>query len=206
MGVGGKIVTKRVHLIHGFNERHKVGEPRISVLKEAIEARGFECRVHDYGHWDLIATRNNSNLARVILPSIKEGDTLIGFSNGAAIIAHLCRLGAPIDKIIFIQPALSKKWAPPKRVKCWTVFYNKGDLATVAGKHWRRVTGVLPWRWQQRHHWGEMGNTGYKGKDTRVIQYRTDKVVSPDLPLVTGHSGWARAKSAKWWEFIVQHA
>jgi len=200
---------KTVHLIHGFNERHKVGEPKIAVLRDAIEKAGHICRVHDYGHWDLVATRNNSNLARLILPSVGMGDTLVGFSNGAALIAHLCRLGAPVRRIVLIQPALAKKWKPPASVERWAVFHNAGDLATVAGKHWRRVTGVLPWRWQQKHHWGEMGNTGFAGTDDRVVQYATDvdsiKVAAGELPKVSGHSAWAHKKNAAWWDFIISH-
>ena len=206
---------RTVHLIHGFNERHKLQRPKLIVLGDELQGRGFDVRVHDYGHWDLVATRNNSNLARLIFPSIEDGDTLIGFSNGAALIAHLLRLGAKPKRVVLIQPALGKRWKPPACVKHITVFHNEGDMATVAGKWWRRATSLLPWRWQEKHNWGEMGHTGYIGDDKRFVQYKTDEPSRShvtdewsrlDLPKARGHSGWSYRKNAAWWKIIVSHA
>lgn len=98
---------RTVHLIHGFNEKHPVQKPSVAVLAPSIRARGHAARVHDYGHWDLVATRNNHNLARLIYPQVKPGDTLVGFSNGAAIIDQLQRLGVEASRIVLIQPALA---------------------------------------------------------------------------------------------------
>lgn len=199
---------RTVHLIHGFNERHKVQQPRLCVLIDDIKKRKLNYMVHDYGHWDLVATRNNANIARLIYPHVKPGDTLVGFSNGAAIIAHLLRLGVEVDKLVLIQPALSKKWTPPVSVSQVTVFYNEGDLATIAGKWWRRATGFLPWRWQDRHNWGEMGHTGYTGKDERFFQYKTDNASvahHASAPEVSGHGSWTHKKNAAWWKVMVSH-
>jgi hypothetical protein len=165
--------------------------------------------VHDYGHWDLLATRNNENLARLICPHVKDGDTLIGFSNGAALVARILATGAKPKRLVLIQPALSKRWTPPECVKYVAVFYNSGDLATVAGKWWRRITSFLPWRFQDRHNWGEMGHSGYTGLDARFIQYDTgDASVAHhlDAPKVSGHSRWCRKKNHAWWKIIISHA
>lgn len=194
---------RTVHLIHGFNQRHKIQQPKMAQLIPDIEAAGLNWMVHDYGHWDLIATRNNKNLARLIYPHIKEGDTLVGFSNGAALIAHLLKMGVCPARVVLIQPALSKRWTPPACVREVTVFWNDDDMATVAGKHWRRLTGLLPWRWQDRHHWGEMGHTGYVGQDPRFIQY--DTLRTKDLPATAGHNDWIKKKNRAWWPFIVAH-
>ena len=195
---------KTVHLIHGFNESHPVQHPNIAVLAPLIKRRGFNVHVHDYGEWDLMATRNNKNLARLIYPSIREGDTLVAFSNGAAIVAHLqampMRVATP--RIVLIQPALSNKWVPNSYTQSVTVFWNAGDLATVAGKWWRRVTGIFPWRWKEKHHWGEMGHTGYVGSDPRYTQIRTDQP-SGDLPAVSGHTHWDDDENRAWREVIA---
>lgn len=205
---------RTVHLIHGFNERHKVQRPKIAVLKSRIEALGLPVMIHDYGDWGLVATRNNSNLARLIFPHVKEGDTLVGFSNGGAIIAHLERFGIRAKRIVLIQPALAKTWTPNKYARNITVFWNTGDNVTVLGKWWRRLTGFLPWRWQDQHNWGEMGDTGYTGHDARYVQYQTDATGDDahrnqenhfSLPKVSGHGTWAKAKNAAWWDIIVSH-
>lgn len=210
-------MSRTVHLIHGFRERHKVQRPKMIVLKSLIEAKGLQVMVHDYGFFDLVATRNNENIARLIYPHVKDGDTLVGFSNGAALIAHLERLGVRAKRIVLIQPALAKTWTPNHFARNITVFWNTGDRATIAGKWWRRLTGLLPWRWQDRHNWGEMGHTGYTGNDDRYIQYQTDATADDAkrqqqqhknqvlLPNASGHGAWAKHKNAAWWEIIVSH-
>jgi len=194
-----------VHLIHGFNEEHAVQRPNITVLKPLLRSRGYRVRVHDYGEWDLLATRNNYNLARLIFPYITDGDTLIGFSNGAALVAHLQAMGVCTPNIVLIQPALANTWRPNTMTKKVTVFWNPGDIATVAGKWWRRVTGILPWRWQEKHKWGEMGHTGYVGNDPRYTQYRTDDGSVAEMPEVSGHGRWSAPQNRPWREFIISH-
>ena len=199
-------MSHTVHLIHGFNEHHGPGKPKIRILESFLSRRQHRVLTHDYGDWDLVATRNNKNLARLILPHIEKGDSVIAFSNGAAITAHLCMLGAELDRIVLIQPALSKKWIAPLGVKEITVFWNEGDNATVGGKWYRRVTGLLPWRWQERHKWGEMGHTGFTGNDERYLQFDTEHSHRLDLPVVSGHSAWAKPEYHEWHEFITSFA
>lgn len=210
-------MTRCVHLIHGFNERHKIQRPKIICLKPKIEKLGLPVMVHDYGHWDLVATRNNDNLARLIFPHVKDGDTLVGFSNGAAVIAHLERLGVKAKRVVLIQPALAKTWTPNEYTRNITVFWNTGDNITVIGKWWTRLTGFLPWRWQDRHNWGEMGDTGYTGIDERYVQYQTDAAADDaqqkhlhhlhhfSLPKCAGHSTWTKPKNSAWWDVMVSH-
>ena len=123
-------MTRTAHLIHGFNEGHKVQRPKIAVLVPLIKARGLNVMIHDYGDWDLIATRNNVCLARLIFPHIKDGDTLVGFSNGAALVAHLEALGVSAKRVILIQPALANQWTPNAKTRDIVVFWNTGDMAT----------------------------------------------------------------------------
>ena len=192
-----------IHLIHGFRELHPIGDPRIAtVLKNKLVRRGEAVMVHDYGYLGLVGVKSNRNLARLIRPHVQPGDTLVGFSNGAAIIAHLQTMkGIICPKIVLIQPALSQKWTPNKHCDRIVVYYNKGDKATVAGKWWRRLINVLPWRWQARHMWGEMGHDGYTGDDPRYAQYDTEN--TPRMPELSGHGTWQHAKSTTWQDFIV---
>lgn len=192
-----------IHLIHGFRELHPIGDPRISTaLKNRLLQRGDAVTVHDYGYLDLVGVKCNRNLARLIRPSVKRGDTLVGFSNGCAIIAHLQTMKSiACPKIVLIQPALAQKWTPNKHCASIDVYYNSGDKATVAGKWWRRLINVLPWRWQARHMWGEMGHDGYTGKDLRFTQYDTEN--TPGMPRLSGHGTWQHAKSTIWQDFIA---
>ena len=190
------------HLIHGFNELHPPGHPRMECLKLELHRHGHDVMTHDYGHWDLVATRNNKNIARCIKVHVKPGDTLVGFSNGAAIIAHLQQMKVNCPRITLIQPALSKKWIPNLYCDNINVYWNHGDKATQLGKWWRRVTNVMPWRWQEHHKWGEMGHKGYTGHDTRFIQFDTEN--TPNMPVCSGHGTWQKAQHYKWQDFIAK--
>lgn len=194
---------KAVHLIHGFNEDHQLGQPSVLILKDWLMDRGLSVMVHDYGHWDLIATRNNENVARLIYPHVRPGDTLVGYSNGAAIIAWLESFGVQASRITLIQPALKNTWTPNKYCDQVNVYWNPGDKATIAGKWWRRVTSVFPWRWQSRHNWGEMGHTGYRGPSAKYTNYQTDAMQQAGMPKASGHSGWRKAENRKWRKFIA---
>lgn len=195
---------RTVHLIHGFNEEHPIQKPRISVLAPLIKRRGYDVMIHDYGKLALLETTANDNLARLIYPHVKPGDTLVGFSNGAALIAHLQFMGVETPNIVLIQPALGNHWVPNPYTQRITVFWNSGDVATVAGKWWHNITGVFPWRWKKgaRHAWGAMGHTGYVGKDKRYVQYRTNSG-QLDLPVVSGHTHWDDDENRVWREIIT---
>jgi len=204
-------MPKTVHLIHGFNENHPLQAPKITRLVPSLTDLGYRVRIHDYGHWDLVAVRNNANLARLIYPSVKPGDTLVGFSNGAALVARLVALGVQPGRIVLIQPALGNKWEPPAdcKVEKVTVFWNPKDNITTVGKWWGRVTDLMPWRWKNPHGWGEMGDTGYLGSSPLFEQFNTlepEKVASryQQIPNpASGHSGWQKPESSGWWKLIA---
>lgn len=200
-----------IHLIHGFNENHKIGNPKIIRLEPLLHQRGFEVTVHDYGNLDLVAVRNNENLARLIFPQVKKGDSIIAFSNGCAIAARLARWGAPFKSMVFIQPALYSKWELPSHIDKLDVIWNEHDWPTGAVKYWRQFTGLFPWRWSRKRRamWGDMGRVGYKGLyDSRIINHNSDS--KPDskpglsfnsLPPVKGHTAWQ--ESDQWLRFIA---
>ena len=190
---------KTVHLIHGFREDHPVGQPNMAILRDAILARGHRVLIHDYGKLGLLETSANDNMARLIFPLVRRGDTLVGFSNGCAIIAHLEEMMCSARKLVFIQPALRNDWTPNAYCDRVTVFWNAGDKATVAGKWWRRISNLF--RWKNKHKWGEMGHTGYIGEDRRYRQYRTDKHAGHDV--ILGHSAWDDKVRPVWHKLMI---
>ncbi len=200
---------RTVHFIHGFNERHRFGNPRIAAVAKQLNDIADEnigIMIHDYGRWDLVATRNNENIARLIASTVNDGDILVGFSNGCAVIARICKIIDKPDALVFIQPALKKGWRAPKFIKRVVVFWNPYDVVTVAGKWWRRAANLLPWNWKKdkQHLWGEMGHKGYTGKDDRYIQYNTVNTKLSNgtiMPKAKGHDGWRKSK--EWIDFIA---
>lgn len=175
-----------VHLIHGFNEDHENQSPAIAMLAPLLEREGHRVMVHDYGQLHLLETTANDNLARLIYSSVRDGDVLVGFSNGAAIIAELEDMMVRVPNIVLIQPALRNDWVPNAYCNEVTVFWNPGDKATIAGKWYRRLVNLMPWNWGAgAHKWGAMGHTGYVGNDSRYTQFNTADHG------VRGHSDWA---------------
>ena len=169
------------------------------MLVPLLERDGHKVMVHDYGELHLLETTANDNIARLIYPSIRSGDTLVGFSNGAAIISHLQDMGVETPRIVLIQPALNNEWVPNKHTERVAVFWNPGDIATKAGKWYRRLTTLFPWNWRKPHRWGEMGSTGYVGKDKRFVQYNTKTYG------VAGHSDWSLPANLVLRELIVSY-
>lgn len=153
-------------LIHGFNVRDG-GKESIGKLQSYLETRGVDCIVVDY-HWlGVFGTyAKNNKIAKRIAKAAKAAKAghrnviALGHSNGCAILNIATKkYMAPIDRLLYVNPALDRDQSPGSYVKEWHVWYSPGDLPVKIGK-------LLP-----KHPWGEMGAKGYKGKDDRVQQY-----------------------------------
>jgi pimeloyl-ACP methyl ester carboxylesterase len=126
----------------------------------------------NYGHFTLIETRlKNDRVAKRLAETCenakKQGFHVIAVahSNGCAIINRASRrYQAPIDKAIYINPALKKDYAPGELVEALDVWYSPSDKAVKFAK-W------LPFR----RSWGEMGATGYIGDDSRIRSFNKEK-------------------------------
>jgi hypothetical protein len=83
----------------------------------------------------------------------------IGHSNGCALLYRAVKVGAPFDKLIFLNPALDRGKKFPEQVKQIHVFYTPHDKPT-------RISRWLLW-----HPWGNMGQKGSSSDDLRIINW-----------------------------------
>lgn len=170
-----------IHLVHGFNVRDR-GANSIGRLVPYLQERGLKSDVLSYPWTRLVTLSTNSRWAvQELCDQVMPGDGAIGHSNGCSIIVQAAALGAPLDWIMLVNPALDADQEFAPQLRKIAVFYSKGDLAVRAGAAWRVITRVLPWRWFNRHPWGAMGAHGYRGEDPRVTNI--------EMPESFGHSG-----------------
>lgn len=154
------------HLVHGFNVKDG-GKATIDKLIPFLERKKITVFQHDYGHLDIVGVlRRNKAIAAKIKPQLSPGDVAIGHSNGCAILVKSLQQGAKLDKLILINPALDKNFQFPAGVNEIHVFHNKHDKAVVMAKWLRKLVF-----WRNSFIWGEMGNKGYQGNDTRVTNH-----------------------------------
>lgn len=157
----------RVILVHGFNVSDG-GARTIDLMIPHLEAAGHEVVQFDYGWRGLLGVRFMSkNDARALMRLYRDGDVVIGHSNGGHIIAIAIELGMPVEHVIMIHPALDTDWAPPEGhpVKEVYVYYSSRDKATW----WSQFS---PWKW------GGMGTYGPTSDDSRMIGLLEDQTHS----------------------------
>lgn len=179
-----------VILIHGFNVTDG-GAGTVRRLKPFYQMRGANVTSLRYGWFGLLRARFcneevSENLARLITRSAKTYSQIIvvGHSNGCA-IAHLAsfKCSEQIHRFVYINPALKLDYAPAQNVKGIDVWHNAEDNAVLWAK-------LLFWRAKERP-WGLMGRTGYKGNDSRFVNFDT----ANDFSLkVKGHSAVFKKK------------
>jgi len=139
-------MTDRLVSIHGWNVRS--AKKSLGKLVESLESLDFEVILYSYGYvftpW---STRNTSRkVAKCLSSRIREGDTILGHSNGGRIAWELSYyLRVPIRRMVLINPALDSDAIPSGMVEKCLVIHNKLDLANMASK---MVPGSI---------WGDMG-------------------------------------------------
>jgi hypothetical protein len=155
------------HLVHGFNVRDG-GAGTTDKLIPLVESLGLNPVQHDYGWLDFFGVlRKNKDIALEIKEQLVDHDDIgIGHSNGCPILVKALLQGAKFSVLILINPALDKNYEFPGDVKEIHVFHNDNDLAVVGAK-WLRKSVF----WRDDFLWGEMGNTGYQGGDSRVTNH-----------------------------------
>lgn len=149
----------RCWLLHGFN----VTDPMKSVGKliPYLEQEDIEPKLFRYGWIFLLGARfGNKRIARMFADVVEEGDMVIGHSNGCCIAHMAAHLGAPIERMAYINPALDRDARLAKQVQHLDVWHSPSDKPV-------RFARVLPW-----NAWGDMGAVGYSGKpDTRITNF-----------------------------------
>lgn len=174
------------HFVHGYNVDDG-GKDTIDKLLPPFMLANINVIQHDYGYLRFRGVlRRNKAIAAKIKYHLGADDVAIGHSNGCAILVKSLQQGASLNKLILINPALDKHFVFPASVNEIHVFHNKHDKAVVAAKWLRKLVF-----WRNTFLWGEMGNTGYKGNDKRVINHVLGK----------GHSAPFNNKNIK--EFSV---
>ena len=165
-------------LIHGFN----VSDPNELIGK--ITRHLKDSIMFTYGWRILSVLWHNKKDAKSLKKLIKKtsgGITVIGHSNGCAITNIAAKKGAKIDLFICINPALKCKTIFPASIKNILVIHTKHDVATRLARFFDKVPFIqliIP------NSWGAMGAKGYKGIDSRVVNWDMSD-------LLEGHSDFA---------------
>lgn len=177
----------KCHLVHGYNVKDG-GEGTIDQLIPYLDDRLVVVQ-HDYGYLKIRGVlRKNKAIAAKIKNHLGCHDVAIGHSNGCAILVKCLKQGANLDKLILINPALEKNFIFPDSVNEIHVFHSPNDKAVVAAKWLRKLLF-----WRSDFLWGEMGNTGYKGDDKRVINHE----------MKTKHSGLFNEKNIEAFSVMI---
>jgi len=181
-----------IHLLHGIHAEERGGNPRL--LAPYLQAAGLKVRVRSYGKLKWWQARfANDKLAACFADSIAPGDIIVGHSNGVALAALICDMGAPVGGVVAIQGALDadRPWAP--QVPWVDVIANSDD-------GWVTVSALL-----LGHMWGSLGRDGYVGPaDARIEnlytdERRLDRADTAGLPQVLGHTDFfTEAALAAW--------
>lgn len=167
-------------IAHGFNSRHH--SLWVRDMGSRLEAVNMAVVPVWYGWRHLLRIRRTTSreaarLARVTIP----GAVGIGHSNGCALLLAAARLGADLDHLIFINPALPPDAQIPPGVRRVDVFHAENDWAVVAGRWWAAYNPLRLLGW--RSPWGQMGRVGYRGPAAHVRNWPLGRV---------GHSGALR--------------
>jgi pimeloyl-ACP methyl ester carboxylesterase len=175
---------KPVILVHGIRSLNK-GLRTMSPLRDVLAARGRAAEIVSYGY--VLIPLTNAPAMAAVMRAVKKPAVVVGYSNGAWAAVQAAEMGEPIEHLVLVSPALNRSHAFPEGVKKVDVFYNPDDVPVRLARWWRNITRVLPWRWDNAHGWGDMGRTGYVGKDPRVTNHR--------LPRNVGHA-WFQSPDA----------
>lgn len=154
-----------IHLIHGFNVTDG-GKKSVGRLRRFLK----NSALHNYGWVGPFLLRfKNKETVEELLPKIREGDVCVGHSNGALICYNLVERGAPVSKVVLIQPALRRdsKWPVDVEVLC---VWNPKDWAVSLGRVWSGIVSLLT---PGRHGWGAAGRHGLDQKTPNITQWNT---------------------------------
>lgn len=167
-----------VLMVHGIASH--TGNRHFKALKSKLDAAGVESHIVNYG-FILLPITNQIAVGVVQRAAHKyqqEGRPviLVGYSNGAWTSVQVSETGYDVKDLVLISPALHARHAIPEEVESTHVYYSKGDVAVRFAKFRRIIRQILCF-WQEPHGWGEMGRTGYQGKDGRVTNHQMDRKV-----------------------------
>lgn len=188
---------RRVILIHGFNVWDG-GAATIDTLAPGLFSQGYRVltEIADYG-WTgpFCLRRKNELMVSRLMEIIQPGDTLIAHSNGCLLAWMLVEAGAPVSKVICIQPALRKDTLWREDVKVLCIFNNKDWVVRFGARWWSRFSSVAR-PWKDRHGWGSAGYHGFTAGQANVTQWNSNRPPAP----VKGHSNLFVMPELAYWE------
>ncbi|WP_339869053.1 hypothetical protein [Pseudohongiella nitratireducens] len=168
-------MNTHVILLHGFNVRDG-GKGSVGKLMMFFEAAGCSVELMSYGYFNVFMPRwRNKTVARDLADKVARVKAagyrcvVCAHSNGAA-ITHLAgkKHDAPIDKVMYINPALDAGVRFPESFGAFDVWHNPKDIIV-------KLARLIPW-----HQWGSMGAVGYTRFDHRGHNY--NMLTNFDLP------------------------
>jgi len=165
----------KIVLVHGFNVRDG-GANSLDKLAPYLQAAGHEVEVDraDYGFFSLWAVRFRKHSAvRRIAGALETADAVVSHSNGANYTNKALNAlhNSRWLREVRIAPALNRGTAAAPNVRRCTVLHTRTDV-------WVWLSGFLV-----GHAWGWQGLLGYKGPDTRMVNWDYSD-------LVRDHSGY----------------
>lgn len=163
-----------VFLIHGIRAKDK-GKASMKSLLMSLNRRGItKARIVSYGYV-LIPITNKHAVKQTIkaIEELPEGTrlTLVGYSNGGWTAVQVAEMGYRVDHLVLISPALYAYHEIPRHVKTVDVFHCNEDMVLTLAKWYRWLNRLLPWRWFNRHEWGEAGRVGLLQDDDRITNH-----------------------------------
>lgn len=161
-----------IWICHGFASPN--GKGQTDLLIPYFEEAAFDVHEADYG-FRLFTILSNKRTAQRIADEMKREKSrwsetkivALGHSNGCLIHKKAADLGAPIDQMVLLAPALDADTKIAKHVKRILVYYAPTDIATGLSKY-------LPWS-----EWGSMGNEGSTLDDPRFVNINRSKLEAP---------------------------
>ncbi len=187
---GATVEAPTVFIVHGYNVR----DPRrLFRLASFFEAEGVPVIRVDYG-WTgfllgLLRVRFITPREAIrLVDEVRPGDIGLGHSNGCAVLHKACELGAPFERLIYLNPALRSDSIPENPyLQRMYALATPDDMAVLAGEWLRRLSPLR--LFGKQTPWGAMGRWGYTGDDPRgrTVWLHRALGLRPDAKV--GHSG-----------------
>ena len=174
------MLIHHVRMVHGIRTMDG-GKKTFKKLKLLLSnlLDNSEIDLVDYGY--VLIPISNNKAANAVIKSLEDipskcPTTIVAYSNGCWASVQAAERGFHVDHLILINPALNKKHEFPGDILRVDVYYSPTDNVTRLGKWYSKIVNILPWRWTEKHDWGEMGKTGYIGNDPRVHNHNMGDV------------------------------
>lgn len=150
-------------LIHGYNVKDPM--KTIGRLKQHLD----DTRMFNYGWFGLTSVllynKREAKLLKELLDANPNANVW-AHSNGCAIAVEAARMGAKIDNLICINPALKVNTKFPESIKRIAVIHTEHDSPTKAARFFDKVPFIqliIP------NAWGAMGAKG--ARDERSVNF-----------------------------------